>query len=116
MLTADALMNLSPWDYWEAGGHVPKGATDRILRLIENVLGVRHGSPIAANPLHPGAIHLYIHTVEASAEPERAAPHAARLAALMPAPGISSICQPHLVPPGPCGGRAWRRTAGGRGG
>ncbi|MBV1797797.1 tetratricopeptide repeat protein [Siccirubricoccus sp. G192] len=87
MLTADALMNQQPWDYWEAGGHVPKGATDRILRLIENVLGVRHGSPIAANPLHPGAIHLYIHTVEASAEPERAAPHAARLAALMPGAG-----------------------------
>jgi tetratricopeptide (TPR) repeat protein len=87
MLTADALMNLQPWDYWEGGGHVPKGATERIVQLLENVLGARHGSPIAANPLHPGAIHLYIHAVEASAEPERAAPHAARLAALMPGAG-----------------------------
>ena len=43
--------------------------------------------PIAPNPLHPGAIHLYIHTVEASDRPERAAPHAARLEALMPGAG-----------------------------
>jgi tetratricopeptide (TPR) repeat protein len=87
MLTADALMNLQPWDYWEPGGRVPKGEIDRILQLLENVLGTRHGSAIAANPQHPGAVHLYIHAVEASAEPERAAPHAARLAALMPGAG-----------------------------
>ncbi|WP_336490334.1 tetratricopeptide repeat protein [Methylobacterium nigriterrae] len=87
LLTADALMNLSPWDYWEAGGHEPKGATDRTLALIEGVLGLRAGSAITPNPDHPGAIHLYIHTVEASDRPERAAPHAARLAALMPGTG-----------------------------
>src|SRR5919202_2206863 len=27
VLTADALMNLSPWDYWEEGGRKAKGAT-----------------------------------------------------------------------------------------
>lgn len=86
MLTADALMNLSPWDYWEDAGRKPKGVTAEIVALLEGVLGARP-SPINANPLHPGAIHLYIHTVEASDRPERAAPHAARLAALMPAAG-----------------------------
>ena len=86
VLTADALMNLSPWDYWEDGGRKPKGATERIVALLEGVLGDRP-SPIAPNPLHPGAIHLYIHTVEASDRPGRAAPHAARLEALMPGAG-----------------------------
>ncbi|MCB4823906.1 tetratricopeptide repeat protein [Roseicella aerolata] len=86
MLTADALMNLQPWDYWEDAGRKPKGATEQIVALLEGVLGARP-SPITANPLHPGAIHLYIHAVEASDRPERAAPHAARLAALMPAAG-----------------------------
>ncbi len=86
VLTADALMNLSPWDYWEDDGRKPKGATERIVALLEGVLGDRP-SPIALNPLHPGAIHLYIHTVEASDRPERAAPHAARLEALMPGAG-----------------------------
>jgi tetratricopeptide (TPR) repeat protein len=86
MLTADSLMNLQPWDYWEDAGRKPKGVTEQIVALLEGVLGARP-SPITANPLHPGAIHLYIHTVEASDRPERAAPHAARLAALMPAAG-----------------------------
>jgi hypothetical protein len=38
-------------------------------------------------PDHPGAIHLYIHAVEASDRPERAAPFAARLGELMPGAG-----------------------------
>jgi tetratricopeptide (TPR) repeat protein len=56
------------------------------VALLEGVLGDR-SSPVTPDPLHPGAIHLYIHTVEASDAPRRAAPHAARLEALMPAAG-----------------------------
>ncbi|MFC4175535.1 tetratricopeptide repeat protein [Microvirga sp. GCM10011540] len=87
VLTADALMNLSPWDYWADGGKTPKGKTDRTVALLEGVLGARQLGPLQAMPDHPGAIHLYIHTVEASDRPERAAPHAARLEALMPGAG-----------------------------
>jgi tetratricopeptide (TPR) repeat protein len=79
VLFADAVMNTSPWDYWEADGRTPKGRLGEAIAAIEGVL--------AANPEHPGAIHLYIHLTEASAEPERAEPHADRLAALMPAAG-----------------------------
>jgi tetratricopeptide (TPR) repeat protein len=79
VLFADAVMNTSPWDYWEADGRTPKGRLGEAVAAIEGVL--------AANPEHPGAIHLYIHLTEASAEPERAEPHADRLAALMPAAG-----------------------------
>ena len=79
VLYADALMNLSPWDYWEEGGRRPKGKAGEAIAAIERVLSV--------TPDHPGAIHLYIHLVEASAAPERAERHADRLGALMPGAG-----------------------------
>jgi len=78
-LYAEALMDLSPWDYWEAGGATPKGKTGEIVRVLEEVL--------KRNPDHPGAIHFYIHTMEASSAPEKAAPYAKRLAAAMPGAG-----------------------------
>jgi len=87
VLTADALMNLSPWDYWANGGKTPKGKTGRMVELLEGVLGTRQVESLASMPDHPGAIHLYIHAVEASEHPEKAAPHAARLAELMPGAG-----------------------------
>ncbi len=79
VLYAEALMDLSPWDYWEAGGSRPKGRTAEAVAILERVLATR--------PDHPGAIHYYIHLVEASDRPERAAPHADRLGALMPGAG-----------------------------
>jgi tetratricopeptide (TPR) repeat protein len=79
VLRAEALMDLAPWDYWEAGGAKPKGRTADIVAGLESVL--------ARNPDHPGAIHYYIHTVEASDAPERALPYAKRLAAVMPGAG-----------------------------
>lgn len=79
VLAAEAMMDVTPWDYWQAGGSEPKGRTPGILALLEKVL--------KANPDHPGAIHYYIHTVEASDRPERAEPYAERLGRLMPGAG-----------------------------
>jgi tetratricopeptide (TPR) repeat protein len=79
VLYAEALMDLSPWDYWEADGSTPKEHTATILTTLESVL--------AKNPDHPGAIHYYIHIVEASDRPERAEPYAERLGKLMPGAG-----------------------------
>lgn len=76
---ADALMNVQPWDYWQADRATPKGRAAEQLAAIETVL--------ARSPDHPGAIHLYIHTVEASTDPERALAGADRLAGLMPGAG-----------------------------
>lgn len=45
------------------------------------------GTVLAQHPDHPGAIHYYIHMVEASDRPERAEPYAERLAALAPGAG-----------------------------
>lgn len=79
ILYVDALMNLSPWDYWEADGETPKGRIGEAVAIAEKVL--------AAHPDHPGAIHLYIHLTEASNTPQRAEKHAERLASLMPGAG-----------------------------
>ncbi|MFO1325394.1 MAG: hypothetical protein U1F15_15210 [Burkholderiales bacterium] len=78
-LYAEALMDTQPWDYWSAGGTTPKGNGAAILSALETVL--------RRNPSHPGAIHLYIHAVEASTQPEKALPYATRLGALMPGAG-----------------------------
>ncbi|MET0941467.1 MAG: hypothetical protein ABWY13_08890 [Mesorhizobium sp.] len=79
VLAAEAGMDTQPWDYWEPGGKLPRGRAADIQKRLEGVL--------AKNPEHPGAMHLYIHLVEASDRPERAEPYADRLAALMPGAG-----------------------------
>jgi hypothetical protein len=77
-LTAEALMDLSPWDYWTKDGE-PKAATLEIVGLLEGVL--------ARDPEHPGANHYYIHAVEASRDPGRALPSAKRLETLATSAG-----------------------------
>ncbi len=79
VLAAEAAMDTQPWDYWEAAGAKPKGRTADILAGLETVL--------KRNPNHAGAIHLYIHAVEASTTPDRALVPARRLAAQMPGAG-----------------------------
>ncbi|MEX0331108.1 MAG: hypothetical protein AB3N64_06750, partial [Puniceicoccaceae bacterium] len=75
---ADALMNLQPWDYWTHDGE-PKGRVLEIVEVLEDVL--------SKNKDHPGANHFYIHTVEASKNPDRAVPAADRLSTLVPGSG-----------------------------
>lgn len=79
LITADAIMNETPWQYWEADGATSAGRMADAVSLVEDVL--------ASNPLHPGAIHLYIHIVEASTTPERAEPYADQMHGLMPGAG-----------------------------
>lgn len=76
-LYAEALMDLSPWQYWNRDDS-PRPHTPAILTALETV--------IAAHPRHPGANHFYIHAVEA-VDPERALPMAENLAGLMPGAG-----------------------------
>ena len=76
-LYAASLMNLSPWDYWNLDGS-PKGRTEKILETLQSV--------IDRNPRHAGALHYYIHAVEAR-HPERGERHADMLAGLTPGAG-----------------------------
>jgi tetratricopeptide (TPR) repeat protein len=75
---ADAMMNLRPWNLWTPDGQ-PQPGTQEIVATLERVL--------AANPNHPGALHLYIHAVEASQDPGKAEAAADRLRGLLPGAG-----------------------------
>ncbi len=77
-LFAEAGMTLHPWGLWHPDG-TPEGGTEEIIAALESVL--------RRDPNHMGAIHYYIHAVEASPNPERALAAANRLAALAPAAG-----------------------------
>jgi tetratricopeptide (TPR) repeat protein len=77
-LFAEAGMTLHPWGLWHPDG-TPEGGTEDIVAALESVL--------RRDPNHMGAIHYYIHAVEASPNPERALAAANRLAALAPAAG-----------------------------
>jgi len=76
-LYAEAEMNLRPWNYWTRDMQ-PYPETAQILDVLEFVM--------ARNPNHPGAIHLYIHSVE-YARPELAEAGAERLRKLAPGAG-----------------------------
>jgi tetratricopeptide (TPR) repeat protein len=78
-LYAEAAMDLSPWDYWKSGGREPNPQSVAIVPTLERVL--------TRNPGHPGAIHFYIHAVEASDRPKRAELYADRLRGAIPAAG-----------------------------
>ncbi len=77
-LFAEAAMNLHPWGLWHVDG-TPEAGTDEIVSTLESVM--------RRDPNHLGAVHYYIHAVEASASPERALAGANRLAALAPGAG-----------------------------
>ncbi|MGI9327920.1 MAG: hypothetical protein ACR2PZ_22060, partial [Pseudomonadales bacterium] len=76
-LYAAAMMNLSPWDYWKGSGEARKN-TKIFLPVLQQV--------IDSHPEHPGALHYYIHTVEA-VHPARGEAAADALAGLMPNAG-----------------------------
>jgi tetratricopeptide (TPR) repeat protein len=77
MLYVESVMDLRPWGYWTRDG-VPYERTAEVVALTEKTM--------ARNQSHPGALHLYIHLMEAY-EPYKAEPAADRLLTLMPAAG-----------------------------
>jgi tetratricopeptide (TPR) repeat protein len=77
-LYVESLMDLRPWGYWMPDG-TPNEGTAEAVALVEDI--------IRRDPKHPGALHLYIHLVEATSTPERAEQAADTLLTLMPAAG-----------------------------
>jgi tetratricopeptide (TPR) repeat protein len=77
-LAAEALLNLHPYDWWDATGNA-RPWTPEILALLDRA--------IALEPKHAGAHHYRIHVLESSPHPERALDSARRLANLVPASG-----------------------------
>jgi len=77
-LTAEALMDLHPWDLWKPNGD-PQPWTGEVLATLEGVL--------ARSPSQPLANHLYIHAVEGGPQAEKGVPSADRLKTLVPDAG-----------------------------
>ena len=77
VIFAEAVMDTSPWHYWDDDG-TPLEFTPEILATLERVL--------ARAPDHPQACHLYIHAVEKT-HPEWAEACADRLDGLCPGAG-----------------------------
>ncbi|HEX6813497.1 MAG TPA: hypothetical protein VF384_17895 [Planctomycetota bacterium] len=84
---AESLMNLQPWDYWTQQGE-PKGRATEIVAVLERVMQL--------DPNHAGALHYYIHAVEASKTPQRAEAAADRLAKLVPGSGHLTHMPSHI--------------------
>jgi tetratricopeptide (TPR) repeat protein len=77
-LHAEALMDLMPWEYWKDDGTPANNHTETLVRELEYVM--------AQDPRHPGALHLYIHTMERFS-PQKAVNAADRLGPLVPVAG-----------------------------
>lgn len=74
-LYADALMLEHPWDLYDHEMN-PKPWTPKIRGVLDQALAV--------TPLHPGANHYRVHTLEGSRHPEDALVNAKTLSTLMP--------------------------------
>ena len=77
-LAAEAVMNLHPYDWWDADG-APRPWTPEIRAQLMRAL--------ALAPDHPGANHYLIHLMENSGHPEVALVSANRLRTLVPGAG-----------------------------
>ncbi|TVT86122.1 hypothetical protein [Pseudomonas sp. H3(2019)] len=83
-LYADALLNLSPWKWWEGDEAVsdevkPTSAAYEALQVLNRVL--------VQDKLHTGANHFYIHAIEESPFPASGLPMAERFRDQNPAIG-----------------------------
>ena len=77
-LYAASYMNMARWNYWDAEGN-PMGETIPVAEALEEILATRL--------THPGVMHLHIHLLEASMEPERALVSADNLESAVPIAG-----------------------------
>ena len=83
-LAAEALMNRTPWQLWDLpSGRPAEGAdTMEAAAVLEGAFGDN-----ARAWDHPGLLHMYIHLMEMSPNPEKALRHGDRLADLIPDAG-----------------------------
>ncbi|PHH66598.1 hypothetical protein CDD81_6435 [Ophiocordyceps australis] len=91
-LSADALLNLTPWKLWDiSSGQPAEGArTLEAKQLLEEALARPGGNR------HPGLLHFYIHLMEMSQTPEAALPAAHALSGLVPDAGHLEHMPSHI--------------------
>jgi hypothetical protein len=77
-LYAASYMSIGRWDYWDSEGN-PKAETLPVAQALERIM--------AKDMSNPGVLHLHIHLIEASLQPERALASADALEATVPIAG-----------------------------
>jgi len=86
-LTGQAIMLLHRKGQWTQEGEAQPG-TDEVIRTLQAVL--------AKHPLHPYALHLFVHSVEASPHPEMGDAAADRIRDLAPGLGHLTHMPSHI--------------------
>lgn len=91
-LTAEALMNRTPWALWDiARGTAAEGAdTAEVTAILQRAMSQPGGMR------HPGLLHMYIHLMEMSPHPERALLAADALRDLVPDAGHLQHMPTHI--------------------
>jgi tetratricopeptide (TPR) repeat protein len=91
-LAADALVNVTAWALWDTrtGRPAPGSRVVAAKRILEDTLATPAGRK------HPGALHLYLHTMEMSGAPQEALPAADLLRGLVPDAGHLEHMPSHI--------------------
>ncbi len=85
-LYAEAMMTKTPWQLWNIYTGQPAPGADTVIavQILEAGLRLMNEDQI---PPHPGILHMVIHALEMSPQPEKALPAAAALRDLAPDSG-----------------------------
>ncbi|KAK4180443.1 putative TPR domain protein [Triangularia setosa] len=86
----DALLNLTPWELWD----LRTGAPAKGARTLDAKAAL--DDALSKHPNHPGMLHLYIHLMEMSAQPELALNAADRLRGIVPDSGHLNHMPSHI--------------------
>lgn len=91
-LAADALVNVTAWALWDTrtGEPAPGSRVVEAKRILDDALRTEAGRR------HPGVLHLYLHTMEMSANPQDALPAADLLRGLVPDAGHLQHMPSHI--------------------
>lgn len=94
-LFAESLMNRTPWNLWDlkTGGIAEGASTAEAKEVLESALQRIEDS---GGPWHPGLLHMYIHLMEMSPNPEMALKVADRLRSLVPDSGHLQHMPTHI--------------------
>ncbi len=94
-LFAESLMNRTPWNLWDlkTGGISEGASTAEAKEVLESALQRVEDS---GGPWHPGLLHMYIHLMEMSPNPEAALKEADRLRGLAPDSGHLQHMPTHI--------------------
>jgi tetratricopeptide (TPR) repeat protein len=85
-LTAESMMNLTPWKLWDIQQGVPAqdAHTEASIELLEHALSLTEQNNLGP---HPGILHFHVHAFEMSPWPEKALVSANQLRDISPESG-----------------------------